>query len=63
MTAYQMEVNNAGRYIMENNPNEEGSMPVDIFQFSLVLAIVHCKAKEEVLEDIIKAQKETLQNA
>lgn len=57
MTPYKMEINNAARYILANPADSFLSVPIDIFQFSLILGIVHCKAQEEVLTDILNAQR------
>jgi hypothetical protein len=51
MTAYQMEVNNIANYMKEFR----GKTELDAFICSSVLAIAHCKSKEEVLMDIIDA--------
>jgi hypothetical protein len=63
MTAYQMEVNNAARYILDNNPSKEGSHPIDIFEFSKIMSIVHCKSKDDVLQDILNAQTAFIDDA
>ena len=52
-TPYQMAVNNVARAIRDSE-FEPGSCP-DAFMSSAVLAMAFCKAKEEVIEDIIKA--------
>jgi hypothetical protein len=63
MTAYQMEINNAAQYIKDNRPGIPFAEPIDVFQFSTILSIVHCKSKEEVAMDIINAQEGIKENA
>ena len=48
---YQMEVNNIANYMRKNRGNTE----LDAFICSSVLAIAHCKLKEDVIQDIINA--------
>ena len=56
MTPYQMEVNNAARYIFENRVGPQGNpKAIDIFTFSMVMGIIHCKDKAEIVMDIVNA--------
>jgi hypothetical protein len=54
MTPYQMEINNAARHIMDTSVHDTGNA-IDVFVFSSVLGVVHCKDKAEVALDIIAA--------
>jgi len=51
MSSYQMEVNNIANYMKQH----AGETEFDAFICSSVLAIAHCKLKEDVIEDIINA--------
>jgi len=54
VTPYQMCINNAKNHIMKHGSIEIDKESVDAFTFSTVIAICFCKAKEEVLVDLIK---------
>ena len=56
MSPYQMEINNAARYILDNNPDKPNTEPISIFQFAAVLGVCHCKSNVEVAQDILNAQ-------
>ena len=53
-TPYAVAVTNVARYIRSRrNLGCEDGVPLDGFRASEVLAIAFCKAKEEVLDDIV----------
>ena len=58
---YKMEVNNVARHIMNNPAGQDGAL--DAFTASRVLEIAHCKDKMEVIQDILKAQKNERERA
>ena len=53
-TPYAVAITNVARYIRsQRNLNCEEGVPLDAFRASEVLGIAFCKAKEEVLDDIV----------
>ena len=62
VTPYQMCINNASGYIKRNKAmitqlNHEVPNPnaIDAFEFAKILSVCFCKAKEEIVMDIVNA--------
>lgn len=56
---YKVAIGNVARYIRSpRNINCEDGMPLDGYRASEVLSVAFCKAKEEVLADILRAGEE-----
>ena len=59
-TPYQMAINNTARYLRSpENRRGNDDFHLDAFTASEVLAIAFCKAKEEVVADLIHAKLPT----
>jgi hypothetical protein len=55
-SAYSMAILNVARFIRSpRNLNCEDGAPLDGYRASEVLSVAFCKAKEEVLADILRA--------
>ena len=55
---YKMAVSNVARYIRSaRNLNCEDGVPLDGYRASEVLSVAFCKAKEEVLADILSVKE------
>jgi hypothetical protein len=53
---YKMAIKNVARYIASpRNLNCEDGAPLDGYRASEVLSVAFCKAKEEILADILRA--------
>lgn len=55
-TPYQMAINNTARYLRSPDNRRGDDFHLDAFKASEVLAIAFCKAKEEVIADLINAK-------
>jgi hypothetical protein len=56
-TPYAVAITNVARYIRsQRNLSCDDRVPLDGFRASEVLAIAFCKAKEEVLDDIVSVK-------
>ena len=53
VTPYQMAVNNCAQHIKDNPADTPNC--IDAFAFSTILGVAFCKAKEEVIMDILEA--------
>ena len=60
VTPYQMCINNVAIHIMNNPPNDVGKPQnpnhVTAFEAASILSIAFCKAKEEIVHDIVNAK-------
>ena len=54
--AYKLAVTNVARYILSQRNTLEGGLFLDAYRASEVLAVAFCKAKEEIVADILQVR-------